>query len=60
MVQTTEFCAFLTLDERYVGAPINSVPCVRSLICAFYVGARRQDNQAMEGLRKVVADSVRI
>ena len=37
MVQTTEFCTLLTLNERYVGA--RSTPwCVRSLNSAFCAG----------------------
>jgi hypothetical protein len=59
MVQTTELCTFLTLNERYVLRPIIVVAYVRSLIRAFYVGSR-QDDQAMESLRKVVASGVRI
>ena len=58
MVQTTELCTFFTLNEWYVYA--LSAVYVRPLTRAFYVATRRQDDQAMESLRKVVASGVRI
>lgn len=51
----------ISYSQRMVRlCPIIYVAYVRSLIRAFYVGTRRQDDQAMESLRKVVASGVRI
>jgi hypothetical protein len=50
MVQTTELCTFLTLDEWYVNARSFLLRMYVLLFGAFYVGTLRQDDQAMESL----------